>query len=158
MWPPGGRLCQPGSGTLPSLGVPTAVEGVLVFRDRTSSEVVAQGHRAPGPQLGLLLAGVQDGDTEGHLGHRHPALLLETVLRLGHRASELLGSRLQVCAHSGSVCTPVALCGSSAGEGLARSGLDLHPNPSEGKGRSYPTCEPRLGLGAGQGLLVMLAF
>ena len=51
-----------------------------------------------------------------------------------------------------------SLCGSSAGEGLARSGLDLHPNPSEGKGRSYPTCEPRLGLGAGQGLLVMLAF
>lgn len=32
------------------------------------------------------------------------------------------------------------------------------PTPSEGKGRSHPTCEPRLGLGAGQGLLVALAF
>lgn len=138
MWPPGGRLCQPGSGPLPSLGVPTAVEGVLAFWDGTGSEVVAQGHWAPGPQLGLLSVGVQNGDTEGHLGHRHPALLVETVLREGHRASELLGLRLQACAHSGSVCARIALGGPSAGKGLARSGLDLHPDPLRREGQESP--------------------
>lgn len=126
-------MCQPGSGPLPNLGVPTAMEGVLAFRDGTGSEVVALP--SPGALVGCSR---RVGTQEGRLGQQHPTLLLETVLREGHRVSELLGPRLQACAHSGSVCARVASCGSSAGKGLASSGLDLHPNPLRRKGQESP--------------------
>lgn len=67
-------MCQPGSGPLPSLGVPAAVEGVLAFWDGTGSGAVAQGHWAPGRQLGLLSAAVPGW------GHRRPVGVSSTPL------------------------------------------------------------------------------
>ena len=67
-------MCQPGLGPLPSLGVPTAMEGVLAFRNGTGSEVVAQGHWAPGPHLGLWSAAVTGW------GHRRAVWVNSTPL------------------------------------------------------------------------------
>ena len=146
-------MCQPGSGPLPNLGVPTAMEGVLAFRDGTGSEVVALP--SPGALVGCSR---RVGTQEGRLGQQHPTLLLETVLMrvTGSPSSWDHGSR---------PVPTVVLCAPAlprVAQVQARAwpaqGWTSTPTPSEGKGRSHPTCEPRLGLGAGQGMLVSLAF
>lgn len=130
------------------------VEGVLAFPGGTSSEA-AWGHRAPGPQRGVLplLAGVRGW------GHRTavlvitPSFLLETAFggcqsifqsESGEQGRESL---LRGCAPDSSECfhylAPPFPTGSSLSRGLGGLGPGLPPRPSqkenaEGTGAGVP--------------------